>query len=482
MSVKAQAFSAVRWTSFVTVARIVLQTLQLIVLARLVTPQDFGLMAMIISVTAFIQLFADLGVSNSIIHARNISQPVLSTLYWLNVLVGGILSLCIWLASPWIAGFYTDPKLATPLALTGLSFFLLALGQQVKVLAEKRLAFRPIALVELVSAVVSTALTIAAAFWGAGVYALVIGVLALAGGNSLLYLIFARDDWRPSLTIKIREAAPHLRAGMFLLGTSLANTATLQADIIIIGRLLGSNLLGFYTVPRELCLKVMLATNPIITRVGTPLMAQAQNDRELLKRIYLSTIRMTSSINFPIYGAIAVFRHEITQVVFGAQWADSADLLGIMAVWGMFRSLGNPVGSLLYGTGNARLAFVQSLFVAILIVPTIVIGARWGTEGAATALTVFYLVFSFVLWYFVIKPITGATLWTYTEQWATPFLIVLVSCCLAFVFKNFVDSVWLRLPFGLFIGSISYIGLSYVYNAKWIRSLTALIRRQNEGT
>jgi O-antigen/teichoic acid export membrane protein len=475
MTMKAQAYQAVRWTTAVTVGRVMLQTLQLIVLARLISPQDFGLMAMILTVTAFIQLFADLGVSNSIIHAREISREVLSTLYWLNVVVGALLSGMIWAASPAVAAFYGEADLALPLALSGLSFLLLALGQQVKVLAEKRLAFRPIAIVEMVSALSSTVVTLVAAYYGLGVYSLVAGVLVLAGGNSILYWLFVRDGWLPGFYLRFGEAKPHLQSGLYLLGTSLANTATVQADVIIVGRLLGSAALGFYTVPRELCLKIMFATNPIVTRVGTPLIAQAQNDKALLKRVYLSTIRMTSSVNFPIYGAIAAYRHEIVQVVFGPAWSASADLLGVMAVWGMFRALGNPVGSLLYGTGRSRLALAQSLAVTILVIPTVYLGSLWGTQGVATALTLFYIGFTLGVWLFVVRPVTGARMWEYSEQWATPLLVTLLACLLSLASVHMIETTLPRLLVGLPVGGLAYLGISWLINRKWCLAMWGLV-------
>ena len=475
MTMKKQAFSAVRWTTAVTIGRVMLQTVQLIVLARLISPQDFGLMAMILTVTAFIQLFADLGVSNSIIQAREISREVLSTLYWLNVVVGALLSGAIWAASPSIAYFYGEPDLATPLALAGLSFLLLAIGQQIKVLAEKRLAFRPVAIVEMIAAFASTTAAVVAAYQGAGVYSLVIGVLVLAGGNSLLYWLFVRDGWWPGLQLRFSEARPHLHAGIYLLGTSLANTLTLQADVILVGRLLGSTALGFYTVPRELCLKIMFATNPIVTRVGTPLIAQAQGDQGLLRRVYLSTIRMTSSVNFPIYGAIAAYRHEVTEVVFGPAWSASADLLGLMAVWGMFRALGNPVGSLLYGTGRARLALVQSVAVTLLIIPSVLVGSHWGHLGVATALTLFYVAFAFAVWWFVVEPITKAGIWTYTEQWATPLLVTLLACVISLACVHTLSATLPRLIVGLAIGGVAYLGFSWLINRKWCLAMWGLV-------
>ncbi|OLP59017.1 hypothetical protein BJF93_03555 [Xaviernesmea oryzae] len=474
MSKTEQAFSAIRWNSLITFTRVILQTLQLLVLTRLIEPADFGVMAMVLSVTAFIQFFADLGVSTTIIYSQNISKQALSTLYWLNVGTGALLSVLVWFLSDTVADFYKTPALAWPLALAGLSFFFLSLGQQYKVLGEKRLAFKEISISELSSALLSTSLTIGAAFFGFGVYSLVIGVVSLALFNSLFYFLFARGGWLPSLTFKFREALPYMKGGMYLLGTTLSNTLTVQADIIILGRLVGETALGFYSVPRELSLKLMYATNPIITRVGTAIMANAQNDKTLLRRIYLSTILMTSSVNFPIYGAMAIFRHETIDVVFGARWAASADLLGVLAVWGMFRSLGSPVGSLFYGTGQVRMALAQSLLVALLIVPTIYIGGHWGTIGAATALAAFYFCFIFALWPFVIKPLTGAGLWEYTRQWLVPLILVAIASALALVAASPFELSLVRLVVGVATGGIIYLGLSWFFNREWCNAILRL--------
>lgn len=459
--------------------RVILQTLQLIVLSRLIAPADFGVMAMVLSVTAFVQFFADLGVSTTIIYTRDISRSVLSTLYWLNVSTGLVLSVIVWMVSGLVADFYKTPNLEWPLALAGLSFTFLSLGQQYKVLGEKRMAFKHISISELASAFISTALTIVSAAFGAGVYSLVIGILSLALCNSLFYFLFARGGWLPSLIFRPREALPFLKGGMYLLGTTLANTASVQADIIILGRLVGDTALGFYSIPRELSLKLMYATNPIITRVGTSLMAQAQGNKDLLRRIYLSTILMTSSINFPIYGAMAAFRHETVDILFGPQWAPSGDLLGVLALWGMFRSLGAPIGSLLYGTGQVRLALIQSLTVAVFLVLTVLISGQWGTFGAACGLTVFYFCFVFALWPSVIHPSTGAGLWEYTKQWFVPFVLVAIVVVVALAAASPFTQSLMRLFVGLSVGGLTYLLLSWYFNREWCYAVLKLagIRR-----
>ncbi len=115
--------------------------------------------------------------------------------------------------------------------------------------------------------------------------------------------------------------------------------------------------MGIYSLPRDLSLRIAFIINPIITRVGFPVMARVQQDTVQLKFIYLQTLRMTASVNFPLYLALALFAEEIVALLFGKQWQASAEYLQIFAVLGLIRSTGNPAGSLLYAVGRANLAF-----------------------------------------------------------------------------------------------------------------------------
>jgi len=479
VTIKGRAVAAVRWTSFATAGRVLLQTLQIFVLARLLTQHDFGLMAMVLTVTAFVQLFADLGVSSVIIHSRTISDDALTTLYWLNVAIGAVLAGIVAAASPALASFLGDSRAALPLALSGLSFLFLALGQQIKVLAEKRLEFRTIAIVELCSAAISTLAAIILAWNGAGVYALVAAILLLSGCNSLFYWLFARsNDWNLRAYFRFADARPYLGSGMYLLGASLANTAAVQIDILIVGRLLGSTMLGIYSVPRELCLKVMMATNPIITRVGTPLLAEVQHDKGRIRNVYLTTLAMTSAINFPIYGFIAAFRQDVALIALGPRWGNAADLLGMFALWGMFRSLGNPVGSLLYGTGKSKVALIQSLTVAVTLAITAAIAAHWGAMGVAVGITIFYAVFAIALWAGVIRPITGAGFVEYNLQWVRPLLATAAAAGVGLFVALPITDHFIRIVAGGIAGGLIYLGSSWFLNRRWVLSMMALVGRR----
>ncbi len=134
-----------------------------------------------------------------------------------------------------------------------------------------------------------------------------------------------------------------------MLLNNVINHVNATIDLVLGGRMLGASQLGLYSVPRNLLLQVQGMVNPIFTRVGFPLIASIQHDKERVKQVYLKTMNMTASVNAPIYVAIAVFAPEIVWLLLGPNWTDTAPLIRVLALWGLLRSFGNPVGSLLFG-------------------------------------------------------------------------------------------------------------------------------------
>src|SRR5262249_42828142 len=148
-----------------------------------------------------------------------------------------------------------------------------------------------------------------------------------------------------------------------VVGVGLLNALNMQSDVIVGGRIVGGGLLGLYSTPRDLCLRIQLMINPIVTRVSLPIMARAQTDGDFVRRLYLTTVRMVTSTNFPIYAAIALFAPEIVHILFGPHWAGAAPYLRIIAVAALFRCVNNPIGSLLYALGETRLMIRCAIFI-----------------------------------------------------------------------------------------------------------------------
>lgn len=449
--------------------------LQMAILARLLAPGDFGLMAMVAAVIAFTQVFTDMGTSNAIIHHQNISQEALSSLYWLNVLAGAALMLLLMLLSPVVATWYQQPRMQTVLVAVSTTFLIAALGQQLRVIAEKRLLFRRLAVIELAASTLGFVVAVTVACGGGGVYALVAGMLVSVAATTALSWWVLADGWRPLWRLRLGEVREYLGFGAYMMGYSLTNIVNMQADILIGGRALGASSLGTYTLPKDLSLRLAMVLNPIVTRVGLPVMAQAQDDRPMLKSIYLKTLLMTVSVNFPIYFLMAVFAPEVVTLVFGGQWRESIPLLRILAFWGMVRSSGNPAGSLVFALGRADLAFWWSFGLMLLFAPAYWIGSRYGAEGLAWSALVSMLVIPLPQWFILIRRLCGAGFAEYFGQLAVPFVISVMSAGAGFFAAMPFEAAALRLGAGMIVGGSVYLGLSRFLNRAWLDTITAVL-------
>lgn len=427
MSLKNRTFTAVRWTSASAIFKGLLQIIQLAVLARLLTPEDFGLMAMVMVVLGFATLLADLGLNSAYIQRQEVSHSQRSSLFWANLGMSASLMLLLIAFSPLLANFFGDERLTPLLMLSATIFTLNALGQQIRANAEKTLDFKPLVLTEISAASLGFIIAIGCAWLGFGVYALVYGSITTAFLSSLLAWLFINKGWHPKFYCSLHDVKSFLGFGGAVVGNNIVNQFNASMDILIGGRLLGATQLGLYSLPRNLVLQIQSLINPIITRVGFPLIAQIQHDIPKVRSVYLQTINLTASVNAPIYLGFAFFVPEVVQVLFGGNnWTGSVELLRLLAIWGLFRSLGNPVGSLLLGMGRADLSLKWNIGLLFLVFPVLWLGSQWEVTGMAWAMLIFQVAMFIPGWLILVKPLCGATLVEYSKAAFSPTLIVLL--------------------------------------------------------
>lgn len=475
MTLRKQAFSGVRWTALSSLGRTVLQIIQISILARLLTPADFGLIALVTSIMPFLQIFADAGISNAIIHHQDISQEQLSSLYWLNVGVSFFLALLIVAFSPLVAHWYGHPQMMLLLLLAGCTLVVGSLAQQIRVMAQKNLRFEKLAKIELSAVCVGFMVSVTAAYNGAGVYSIVFGSLVTAIVGCTLVWNRLADGWRPQFCFEIIGIRHFLSFGGYMIGNNLANTFNSQIDIMLGGKILGPQAIGLYSMPRDFNLRIAGVINPIVTNVGFPVMAKAQHDKELLKRVYLQTMRMTASANFPVYCMLALFAPEIVHVLLGNKWLDAIPLLQIFSVWGLVRSTGNPVGSLLMACGRADLSFKWNLALLIIMPPVIWASSRYGVTGLALAMTVLMVLLYWPNWYFQVRPLCCAKFSEYSAQMGIPLLLALISCGTGYFTITFIVNDIFRLLIAMTVGGLTYSVLSWQFNHVWVEAMIELL-------
>ncbi len=401
-----RATSGARWTATATGVRVVLQFVQLAILARLLRVEDFGLMAIANVVLAFAVAFADAGVSNAIIHYRDAKREELSSLYWLNVIGGIVIFGLMWLAAPWIATVYHQPLLAPVLRATSVIFIIGPLGQQFQVLFERDLRFRRLAAIEIVAMVAGSAVGIVMAWRGYGVWSLVwAGVLGSAL-RSLALTTLGWSQWRPMFRFVPRECKRFLHFGAYQMGERVVNLGGQHLDKLVIGLLMGPALLGYYELAYRFISRPYQIINSLFTRVAFPVFSTVQHDRARLRKGYLELIEALGAVTIPLYVSMLALAEPIVGVQLGPRYGTTVSLLQILWIVGLSFSLTSPAGTLLLACGRADIGFYVNLVRTALIILGVWIGSHWGLVGIAWALVavvvaVMFPVQAYVRWLIV---------------------------------------------------------------------------------
>lgn len=476
MTLKKQAFSAIRWSSFSLFTRAFLQFAQIAILARVLTPADFGLAAIVTSIIAFLQIFADAGISNAIIHHQKISNAQQSSLYWLNVCATSVLAIALVLFSGLLATWYEQPNLDNLITLAALAMIASSIGLQLRLKAQKSLNFSSLAKVDVSAAFAGFIFAITSAFFGFGVYSLLIGALITSIFSSLLSWIYLSDGWKPLIRLKLSEIREFLQFGGFMMANNLANSFNSQIDVLLGGKMMSAQAIGQYSIAKSLNLNIAMIVNPIVTQVGLPIMAQAQNDTALLKRIYLQTMLMTASINFPIYIFLIFFAPEVVALYLGESWTSTIPLMQIFATWALLRSTGNPVGSLLMAKGRADLSFKWNLTWLFITPPAIWLGSHYGATGIATSMVLLGLIGYWPNWFFLVRPLSSITFIEYSFLLLKPLLTSVCAVVISYLSVMFITAPLLRIISSLLIFSIFYLILSFYFNQQWFRTIRDFLK------
>ena len=389
MSLTQQAVSGVKWNGVSTVARAGLQFVSLAVLARLLAPGDFGLMSMAVVVTGFAQTFADFGLSNAIIHRQDTTREQLSSLYWVNLTVGFIIFALVWLAIPFAVAYYQEERLVPILRWAAGSFLIVPFGQQFQSLLRRELRFRTLSLIQVSQSVIYALSAIGFAWAGFGVMSLVWGtLLQTLAGTALLSGVAIRSHWLPTFHFRRTDLGGFMQFGLFQMGERSLNFLSNNVDYLIIGRFLGSEPLGYYTLAYNLMRLPLTYVNPIVVSVAFPAFARMQHQDGVLRRGYGKILHYLGAVTFPIMAGMMVVAPIFVPLVYGPQWAPAVPVVQIFCLLGALKSLGNPIGSLLLAKGRADWGFWTNAIAVVGYSIMTVIGVRWGINGVAICLTI----------------------------------------------------------------------------------------------
>jgi O-antigen/teichoic acid export membrane protein len=360
-----------------------------VVLARMLTPDDFGLIAMVTVLIGFAAMFSDLGLSMATIQGSNITHSQISNLFWVNVVVSFLITSILLIAAPGFSWFYGDPRL-TPItrALAG-AFVLGGLRVQHRALLQRQMRFTALGAIDITAMGIGVASAIVAALYGAGYWSLVI--MAIATELVATFSTWVACPWRPGLPNRRTGTNTMLRFGGDVTGFNIVNYFSRNLDNILIGRFIGAAALGFYSKAYALLMLPLDQINAPISAVAIPALSRLTADPERYRRFYLKTIRLISLVTAPPIAFSIFFADDLIRIVLGEQWRPSAFIYTLLGLSALAQPLYNTQGWLHLTTGHSRRYFRWGVIGAVVFSGAFAVGVAFSAEGVALAYTIAFI-------------------------------------------------------------------------------------------
>lgn len=373
-----------------------------IVLARLLDPADFGIVAMCAPVFGLCCLFNDLGLSQAVIQRQSLSVDESNNIFWINFAIGCLLGFVLLAVAPALAGFYNDRRVTAVLAALALILVINSLSFQQVALMHRRMEPVPILLIDIVPVVANAVAAISAAGLGGGYWSLVIGQMAHAIAAGLL--AWTLSPFRPARPRKLANALPIMRFGAHLTGLSMASFAATSLTPLAIGRLFGAWELGVFDRGYKLVSMSFVQFLTPLSRIAETSLARLYSDRERYRQTYLQFSEALILFLTPGLICLAFMSDSAVQVLYGKEWLAASSIVRWFSVASLLAPAGAAASWLFVSQGRTRQMLRFGLAGQLLTVVSLLLGLPWGPVGFAISSAIFSL------------PIHGITIWSATRE------------------------------------------------------------------
>lgn len=437
MSTKQKAINGGKWVTIATAISTIFQFLQVTILARLLDPSAFGVVSVSTLIINFFHIFANLGFSNSIIYKQEDDKRILSTLYYLNILLGVFVFVAIYFSSPLIISYYKEPRLDNVIKLASLYFIIVYFGQIYSFLLQKELKFKSVAIIEIVATVLGTGVTILMAYSGSKELSLIYGQLASQIIRTILQISFGYKYFIPTLAFDLKAAKEHLQFGIYNVGDGLISYTQSNIDRILIGGMLGVKSLGFYTIAYQLAVFPVTKLNPIILQVAYPAIAKMKDNDSALKQSYVKILDFLSYCIMPLLAGLFITADSVIPLVYGPGWEETVSLTKILVFVSFCTCLTHPLFTIVFTKGKPNLLFYLNLITLIIKIPLVyVLGDYLQATGIAIAFLIAIIVNMF-LGFGIAHSLIGSFFKEFYSNILKPTIFCLVMVFAISVYKYF---------------------------------------------
>lgn len=365
------------------VLRLVIRTASTILLARLLTPRDYGLIGMVAILVDFVSMFQYMGLSTATVKWTELNHRQVSTLFWINTALSAAIMLLTFGSAPLLAWFYHEPRLIGITACYAVSIFLMGLNIQHEAILARQMRFGVIALIELAAILIGLCAAIVAALYGAGYWALVVNQLVMT--TATVVGVWGACKWRPGLPSRGSGVRSMLSYGGNLTGFNVMNYFSRNLDNALIGKFWGAYQLGIYSRAYQMLLMPMAQINNPLVAVAVPALSRLTDTPERYRTAYLKIVEKIAMITMPGIVFMIATSNWLILLLLGPQWREASRIFMLLGVAAIIQPVTRTVPWLFTTQGRAREMFKWGVIGGAIAVISIIAGLPWGATGVAAS-------------------------------------------------------------------------------------------------
>lgn len=400
-------------TSLLQVALLLINLGSVIVLARLLPPQDFGLLAMVLAVMGFFRVFGEAGLSTATVQKEEITHAQVSNLFWTNAAVGGLLTGALALSSPVVAWFYKEPELTNVTIALSVTFVLTSLTVQHMALLKRQMRFKAIALVQITSTAMGISVGVAMAWVNCGYWSLV--GMQLSTPIVALIMTWSVCRWRPQFPVRDSGTRSLLKFGANLTISGFLWSLAKGLDGLLIGRWYGSEALGLYSRAAILLNRPMEQVIGSLESIFVPTFSRLHSDPERYRRVVFQVYDLLALASLPVSGMLLALAQPLIFVILGPNWEAAAPIFAALTLYALYVPMIMVAGWLLSSQGRGRDFLLLSCMTSFVTAASFLLGLSFGPAGVALSFSLSCLLIQLPVTYWIAGRsglVTSRDLWS----------------------------------------------------------------------
>ena len=462
-TLKQQTISGMLWSAIQRFGTMIISFVSNIVLARLLSPDDYGCIGLLTIFIVLADTFVNGGFGAALIQKKEPTKEDYSTVFYWNIIVSILLYILLFFVAPYVAQFYKIPLLSSVLRAQGVVLLLHALSIVQLNILRKELRFKKLSIIQISSSFFSVVVAIILAYQGFGVWTLVFQQLLMAFTTTLL--LWVTTSWKPIHSFSKQSFKELFGYGSFLLLSDLLNSLCDNVQGLIIGRKFSAGDMGFYTQARKLETIPTTSISQVVNLVAFPVYSKLQDDKEKLFLAVRKTSRMMNFLNFPLMILLILVANELIVFLYSDKWLESIPYFQILCVSGLVNCIQSINYQVVCAVGKSKLIFRWNIVKRLVGLASILVGMNFGVKGILWGM-VFGFYFTALVNILVASPITNYDLLKQLKD------IIPILCCavvVALVVHYIMQLFVVHYVLIMFIKIILYIVL-YVLVSKIFKS------------